>query len=986
MFDDDKGQLPTHHASSTHSQRRGRRPFAFISLIVLAAILYLLTWREWSTGTEANYVYLPRNAQTIVDKCSNLRVKPSPPPDFYNREVSDRFDASLAPKNPVLIRNATIWTGEVGAGLEVVFGDVLFHKGIVKRVGKVGDVEVEGEAEEINVNGAWVTAGIVDLHTHLGVFSLPSLSGSSDTNSHAGLTQPWLRSLDALNTHDEAYRLAVAGGVTSAVVLPGSNGAIGGQAFPIKLRPTSEKSSSSMLLESPFDAPTHWRHLKQACGENPSRAYSGTRMDTIWSFRAAYEEARKLKEKQDDFCERVERGRWDLLNAESFPEDLKWEALVDVLRGKVKVHNHCYEAVDLDGIVRLSNEFNFSIAGFHHASEAYLVPDLLKKTYGRTPVIAMWATNARFKRESYRGSEYAPKVLSDSGFEVVMKSDHPVLNSRYVLHEAQQAHYYGLPAHLALASITTTPAKAVGLDHRVGKVKSGYDADLIIWDSHPLALGSTPRQVFIDGIPQIHHVPSKPLRPHHPKLNMTIYPDPWKPQTAPATPSFNEETQAAVAFDGLPPLEAKKELKGTVVFSNAKSVYLRVDGKVVDVLKRTGPHPVPPQPTRSVGEVVNRREGAKVVVRDGEIICIGVPAGVDFDLGETGFRICEINDLRVDVDIDLEGGSVAPGLSSFGAPLGLQHIDGEISTGDGSGKVDTRDGIARAVDGILFRTRDALLSYRSGVTTGITPPFKSPGLGTAFGTGAEHKLQPGAVVVEDTALHVALSMNSQETVSSQVRGLRNSLVGAVNGDSGGEVGKAFKRVIEGEIPLVVMVQNADIMASLIKLKKEVEGLLTTKNDSRIRVTFAGAAEAHLLASEIGQAGVGVVVAPTRPLPYTWEHLRILPGPPLSEKTAVQTLLEQNVTVGIGVFSGAGAWISRNVRWDAGWIALDSQGTISNGKALELASTNLDVLLGLDVGENDKWGDYVATKGGELLEFEGKVLGVVSRRKGVVDLF
>ncbi|KAG7093087.1 hypothetical protein E1B28_009375 [Marasmius oreades] len=202
-------------------------------------------------------------------------------------------------------------------------------------------------------------------------------------------------------------------------------------------------------------------------------------MDTIWSFRAAYEEVRKLKEKQHAFCEKVEAGRWDLLRNESFPEDLQWEALVDVLRGKVKIQNHCYEEVDLDGIVRLSSDFNFSITSFHHAHEAYLVPELLKKTYGHTPVVAMFVTNGRYKRESYRGSEYAPKVLSDNGIEVVMKSDHPVLNSRYLHHEAQQAHYYGLSASLALASITTTPARAAGLDHRIGKVKRGYDAGML---------------------------------------------------------------------------------------------------------------------------------------------------------------------------------------------------------------------------------------------------------------------------------------------------------------------------------------------------------------------------------------------------------------------------------------------------------------------------------------------------------------------------
>lgn len=177
-----------------------------------------------------------------------------------------------------------------------------------------------------------------------------------------GLTLPWLRSLDGINVYDEAFKLSVSGGVTTSLVLPGSADAIGGQAFVIKLRPTAEGSPSSLVLEPPFslngtnptDAP-HWRHMKHAAGENPSRVYSGespslapppsclrlewsqgTRMDTMWAFRQAYEEARKLKNAQDAYCAQADAGLWKGLAAE-VPKDLKWEALVDVLRGKVKV-------------------------------------------------------------------------------------------------------------------------------------------------------------------------------------------------------------------------------------------------------------------------------------------------------------------------------------------------------------------------------------------------------------------------------------------------------------------------------------------------------------------------------------------------------------------------------------------------------------------------------------------------------------------------
>lgn len=276
-------------------------------------------------------------------------------------------------------------------------------------------------------------SSLVDLHSHLGVYSAPALSGASDGNSRHGITQPWLRSLDGLNTHDDAYALSISGGVTTANVLPGSANAIGGQAFTIKLRKTKERSASSLLLEPPLGINgsvqeeakgVRWRQMKHACGENPSRVYGNTRMDNIWSFRLAYDTARTIRDSQDAYCSSALAGDWSSIQGQKFPESLQWEALVDVLRGRVKVHTHCYEAVDLDGVVRLTNEFKFPIAAFHHAHETYLVPDLLKKAYGHPPAIAMFATNARYKRESYRGSEFAAKILNENGLDVVMKVGH----------------------------------------------------------------------------------------------------------------------------------------------------------------------------------------------------------------------------------------------------------------------------------------------------------------------------------------------------------------------------------------------------------------------------------------------------------------------------------------------------------------------------------------------------------------------------------
>ncbi|KAI0653864.1 carbohydrate esterase family 9 protein [Cubamyces menziesii] len=893
---------------------------------------------------------VPLRAQEYLDKCRLLDVKPGPPPDFHARKESDRF---VPGTKPTLIKNATIWTGSAN-GLEVVHGDILIDGGIIKRIGHVrsGELHQYRDLAHVDAQGKWVSPGIVDLHSHLGVYNSPNLKGAFDVNSRKGPVLAWLRALDGLNTHDDAYQLSIAGGVTTALVLPGSANAIGGQGAVIKLRPPTDRSPTGMLLESPYETNSsvydrhayfRYRQMKHACGENPDRVYSGTRMDTIWAFRQAYEKARQIKQAQDDFCAKAVRGEWTGLG--EYPEELQWEALVDVLRGRVKVQTHCYETVDLDDLVRITNEFKFSIAAFHHAHETYLVPDTLKSAYGHPPAIALFATNARYKRESYRGSEFAPKILAENGLQVVMKSDHPVLNSRHLVYEAQQAHYYGLPHNLALASVTTTPATVIGQDHRIGFVKEGKPANLILWDSHPLALGATPQQVWIDGIAQIDapYLVSKPAFLQKP----------------PTTPNFDKEAEAALKYEGLPPLVPKPAKARTVIFTNVTSVYLRDEQGVNEAFTaRAG--------TRDVGVVV---------VRDGKLSCIGNADSACASSVAIGEEAEYIN---------LEGGAVSPALVTTGSPLGLEEIRSEPSTMDGyvlDPLTETVPQIAggegaviRAADGLQFGTRDALIAYRSGVTTAVTAPKSSGflvGLSAAFSTAGRHKLEEGALLQETTALHVSIHPVGTPSVSTQIAALRNLLLG----ETKGELAHATERVKKGEIPLVVRVHSADIIASTIVLKSEVEAKLG--ND--IKVTLIGGREAHLLAKEIGEANIGVIVAPTRPFPHSWDEKRLLPGPPLSEKNAVAELLAHGVTVGVGVPE---AWEARNTRFDIAWAALESNGTISKATALALASTNVEKLLGVETEGSQN--DLVATLGGDLLSFS-KVVAVISPRREVVDI-
>ncbi|KIM54979.1 hypothetical protein SCLCIDRAFT_135619 [Scleroderma citrinum Foug A] len=941
-------------------QQRGTR-FRLLTFAVIALTALSFTIQRKFDGKRV--VRVPFNANAVTARCKALNVNPGPPPGFDSRTQSDRYQ----PDTPdVLIRNATIWTGSMD-GNEIVTGDILLSSGLIEVIGTQINVAGNVGVTTIDARGAWVTPGIVDVHSHHGVLSLPVLSGADDMDSPNGITQPWLRSLDGLNTHDDAYNLSISGGVTTSLVLPGSDAAIGGQAFTIKMRSTKEKSSSSMLVSPPYglngseidhSVPPLWRHMKHACGENPSRLYDGVRMDTVWSYRTVYDKARRLKEEQDTYCAKVlEGGPTEDLGP--FPEDLQYEALIDTLRGKVKVHVHCYEAVDFDAFVRLTTEFKFPVAAFHHANEAYLVPDLLKKAFGlffpphHAPAIAIFGSFARYKRETYRHSTYAPRILHDAGLDVVMKSDAPsAVMSRWLLHDAQQAHYYGLPANAALASVTTVASKVLGLDYRLGYIRE----DLVIWDSHPLALGATPLQVFIDGIPQL----TNPVT-----VKKTNFQEP------PVTPTFDEETRAAVEYDGLPPLEPK-EAVSTIIFRNVSNIWLRdSDG------------------AKLAYEALDI-EDEGVLVFNGTIVCTG---SRDECLPDNYSNYHRIK--------DLQGGSIMPALTSVGTALGLQEIAMERTTSDGPvndprlGSVPGtfNDGIVRAYDGLMFGTRDALLAYRAGVTSSITAPIITEsgdssnvgflqGVSTFFSLGAKHKLEHGAIIEPDVALHVSILHRSTGTsVSAQIATLRSLLL---NQDDSPR-GKKFRAVYGGTLTLVVRATNADIIASLVALKAEVEA----QSNVPMKLTIMGGAEAHLLAPELAEANVGVIVSPVRSFPLSWEGRRTLPGPPLTEDNVLTALIKNNVTVGIGhqgfselaMMSG---WAAQNMRWDTAWVSINAPDVVDTATALDIASTNVEKLLGIT--RHPDTVQLIATTGGNLLGFEGKVVAVISQVRGVADIF
>lgn len=383
---------------------------------------------------------------------------------------------------PVLLRHGTLWTA-TGAVLQDT--DILLQGGKIAAIGK--SLAAPPEARELDVSGHIVTPGLVDMHSHLGVYAAPNAKAHSDGNEMSAPTTPFVRAIDAFDPEDAAIARAVAGGVTTALILPGSGNVMGGMALYVKLfgRTTSEMA-----------VPGAPRAMKWAMGENPKRVYGAraqlpmSRLGHAWAIRQKLFEAKDVREQQE---------RWDREPAHTAarPTRPDLEPLMALLRGEVLLQVHCYEVHDIETLLRIADEFNFKVAAIHHALEAWKVPQLLKE---RRVAVATFADLWGFKMEAYDASVHAGTILHNAGVLLAYKTDHPVIDARDLVGEAAKAHHYGLPEQAALQSVTRNPAIAIGLGDRLGTLEVGKDADVALWPVSPLSLGARPERVFVDGV------------------------------------------------------------------------------------------------------------------------------------------------------------------------------------------------------------------------------------------------------------------------------------------------------------------------------------------------------------------------------------------------------------------------------------------------------------------------------------------------------
>lgn len=407
--------------------------------------------------------------------------------------LQDEFESTYEPlpSEPVAITNATIL---VGNGDRIDNGTLVMRDGLIEAVGS--DVAVPDGARVIDADGRWVTPGLIDSHSHLGVYPSPSVPAHSDGNEMTNPNTAGVWAEHALWPQDPGFVRALEGGVTSAMILPGSANLFGGRAVTIKNVP-GRTSQDMKFPDAPYG-------LKMACGENPKRVYGHgrgqspfTRMGNVAEVRSAFIQAQDYLEQWEEYERKKANGE----DADPPTRNLANETLAGVLNDEVMVHNHCYRADEMVHRLDIAEEFGFQITAFHHAVEAYKIADRLAEA---DTCAAMWSDWWGFKMEAFDGIRENIPMMDEAGACAVLHSDSDRDIQRLNQEAAKAmaaANRIGMDVtrEQAIRWMTLNAAEMLGIGDVTGSLETGKQADVVLWDGDPFSVYTRTDEVFIDG-------------------------------------------------------------------------------------------------------------------------------------------------------------------------------------------------------------------------------------------------------------------------------------------------------------------------------------------------------------------------------------------------------------------------------------------------------------------------------------------------------
>jgi imidazolonepropionase-like amidohydrolase len=387
----------------------------------------------------------------------------------------------------VALVNATIYPV---AGDVIERGTLVVAEGRIVAVGRTEAVRVPDDAVVIDATRKVVMPGVVDTHSHIGIGPRPAVPAHGDTNESTAPLTPQLRAIDAIWPGDPGIRMAVAGGITTANIMPGSSNVIGGQTAYVKLR---GNTIDEMSIDGAIGG------MKMANGENPISSYGSrnqtpsTRMAVAALARQAFHGAQTYQAEKDAWDRKSTRER-----ADSTPPkvDIGNEALLEVLRGERIVHHHTHRADDILAVVRLADEFGLRVV-IQHGTEADRVSDILAARDIPVSLIVVDAPGG--KHEAVNLSIESGGRLERAGVRVAIHSDDWVINSRFLIREAALAVRGGMSERAALEALTIRAAEMLDLGDRVGSLEPGKDADFVVLSGEPFALETRVLETWIEG-------------------------------------------------------------------------------------------------------------------------------------------------------------------------------------------------------------------------------------------------------------------------------------------------------------------------------------------------------------------------------------------------------------------------------------------------------------------------------------------------------
>jgi len=410
---------------------------------------------------------------------------------------------------PIVIRNAVVLTVTKGT---IRNGSVLVRDGKIAEVGT--SVNAPAGATVIDASGQYIMPGIIDCHSHIIAEAINE--GTVSVSSMVGIG-------DVLNPEDIAIYRALAGGVTTANILHGSANSIGGKCVVVKMR--WGKSASELLFKGAMPG------IKFALGENPKRRgltapfgsapshtparYPATRMGLESVIREAFNNAKAYQAAWKEYEAKKRRGEIAIPPA----RDLKLEPLVEVLEGKRLVHAHCYRQDEILMLLHVADDYGFHIQTLQHVLEGYKVAkEIAAHGTGASTFSDWWA----YKVEAYDAIPYNAALMMRKGVLVSLNSDDAELMRRLNTEAAKVMKYGDVTETEALSTITINPAKQLRIDNRVGSIEVGKDADLVIYDAHPLSTFAKVTKVLIDG--QVYFDRDKDLaeRPEKEKMKQML--------------------------------------------------------------------------------------------------------------------------------------------------------------------------------------------------------------------------------------------------------------------------------------------------------------------------------------------------------------------------------------------------------------------------------------------------------------------------------